>query len=232
MRMQLTKSQLTTAKTCWDDLPDDVQAVISARVRRNLLAELSEEELRLRDLETDFSARSRQLGRSRRSYGAQLALFERRRRPTDVELQEEEARIRTRETDRLRKIEESLFPGVGREKARDDVEKARSAYTDRCIAVGFKTKFISPQERRRIRNGWLECTRRIGAFTTELLWKEEQSKRCFSVADDYNTTHTLRMDEVTGVPELDGVRCHMFRHETVRFSVRPTQTPDPDTAPG
>lgn len=207
--------QPTTAMTRWDDLADDVQTVISACVRTNLLAELSEEELRLSDLENDFHALSRELGRSRRSYGAQLDLFKMSRRPNDVELQEEEERIRTRETDRLRRIEEILFPGVGCEKARDEVEKARSAYTDKCIAVGFKSKFISPQERRRIRNGWLECTRRIGAFTTELLWKEDQSKRCFSVTDDYNITHTFRMDEVTGVRVLDGVRCHMFRHETV-----------------
>ena len=145
--------QLTTAMTRWDDLPDDVQTVISACVRRNLLAELSEEELRLLDREKDFRARSRQLGRSRRSYWPQFALFKRRRRPNDVELQEEEARIRTRETDRLRQIEESLFPGVGREQAREDVERARSAFTDKCIAVGFKSKFISPQERSRIQNG-------------------------------------------------------------------------------
>ncbi len=137
----------------WDDLCDDVQTVISACVRSNLLAELSEEELRLLDREKDFRARSRQLGRSRRSYWPQLALFKRRRRPNDVELQEEEARIRTRETDRLRQIEERLFPGVGREQAREDVERTRSAFTDKCIAVGFKSQFISqfisPQERRR-----------------------------------------------------------------------------------
>ncbi len=135
------KSELSDMR--WDDLCDDVQTVISACVRRNLLAELSEEELRLLDLEKDFRARSRQLGRSRRSYWPQLALFKRRRRPNDVELQEEEQKIRTRETDRLRQIEESLFPGVGREQTREDVEKARSAFTDKCIAVGFKSKFIS-----------------------------------------------------------------------------------------
>ena len=80
--------QPTTAMTRWDDLADDVQTVISACVRTNLLAELSEEELRLSDLENDFHALSRELGRSRRSYGAQLDLFKMSRRPNDVELQE------------------------------------------------------------------------------------------------------------------------------------------------
>jgi hypothetical protein len=119
--------------TQWDDLPDDVQAVVSACVRRNLNAELSEEELRLLDLEEDYLARARQLGKSRRSVSALLWSFKRGRRPNDAELQAEEERIRTRETDRMRKIEESLFPGVGVKKAREEVKKARDAYSRSSI---------------------------------------------------------------------------------------------------
>jgi hypothetical protein len=135
--------------TGWDDLPDDVQDVVSAFVRRNAEAELAEEAIRLRSLLEETASKLlkwRKGGlRSAHAWGRDF-----RGRPRFPEAQQArlEAEFRARDLERVRKLKESLFGDVygsfPEKELRLELSGAFTAYVDRCTAVGIEPELTRP----------------------------------------------------------------------------------------
>jgi hypothetical protein len=130
----------------WDDLPHDVQEVLSAFVRRNLEAELAEEAIRLPSLvkETEAKLLTFQRNRAMRSSIQWAKNFQQRDKFPDAELPRVEAEIRASEQERVRKLKESLFGGVTDREFRREVCETVDVYVDRCTALGIKHEFTRP----------------------------------------------------------------------------------------
>jgi hypothetical protein len=123
----------------WDDLPDDVQEVISASVRRNLEACLAEKAIRLESLVKETESKLKKFKRSGpRSASAWALVLQGSRhehRFPDAELPRIEAEFPARENERMRKLEESMFAGVPCHNVRKEVLKTVDAYLDRCTTL-------------------------------------------------------------------------------------------------
>jgi hypothetical protein len=136
--------------TGWDDLPDDVQDVVSAFVRRNLEAELAEEAIRLQSLikETVSKLLKWKKGGTR---GSGSRFRESMQVPAGFVTvwrfsgaQQAEAEFRASERERVRKLKESLFGGVPEKEIRRELCRAFTAYVDRCTAAGIKPELTRP----------------------------------------------------------------------------------------
>ena len=121
----------------WDDLPDDVQKVVSACVRRNLETCLAEEAIRLLSfVKETWSSLDKFSKHGPRSvqFGAQR--WQKQRRLPDAELPRLEAEFRAWDAERMRPLEERIFAGVPWLNVRKEALKTVDAYIDRCTAYG------------------------------------------------------------------------------------------------
>ena len=121
----------------WDDLPDDVQEIVSACVRRNLEACLAEEAIRLLSFVKETWSnldKFRTLGP--RSVHTWAEKWQKQRRLPDAELPRLEAEFRAWDEERMRPHEERIFAGVPWRNVRKEALKTVDAYVDRCTAYG------------------------------------------------------------------------------------------------
>jgi len=122
----------------WDDLPDDVQKVVSACVRRNLEACLAEEAIRLLSfVKETWSNLDKFRKHGPRSASAWAQRWQKQRRLPDAELPRLEAEFRALDAERMRPFEERIFAGVPWLNVRKEAKKTVDAYIDRCTAYGM-----------------------------------------------------------------------------------------------
>jgi len=133
----------------WDDLPDDVQKLVSACVRRNLEACLAEEGIRLLRFVEDMLSKKEELRIQypRRGEHAWAKVLQSQRRLPDSELPRLAAEFRAMEDERIRLHEERIFAGVPYLTVRNEALKTVDAFVDRCTAYGVG----SPQFERLLR---------------------------------------------------------------------------------